>query len=83
MPQSLSRVYIHIVFSTKTRLPLIDDSISSRLFEYIGGIAKGLNCNPNYCRRISQPCTRIVHIKQAYNTSETGRGIKKAVVFLD
>ena len=46
MPQSLSKVYVHIVFSTKYRQSLIDDTIAVALFEYIGGICRGLECNP-------------------------------------
>lgn len=46
MPQSLSKVYVHITFSTKGRRKIIDDSIKKELFEYLGGICKGLNCNP-------------------------------------
>jgi REP element-mobilizing transposase RayT len=46
MAQSLSKVYVHITFSTKNRQNLIDDSIKSSLFEYLGGICKGLECNP-------------------------------------
>lgn len=46
MPQSLTRVYVHITFSTKHRANLIDDSIKDSLFDYLGGICKGLECNP-------------------------------------
>ncbi len=46
MPQSLSKVYVHITFSTKNRKKLIDDEIKSSLFEYLGGVCKGLECNP-------------------------------------
>jgi putative transposase len=46
MSQSLSKVIVHITFSTKNHQPFIDESISSFLFEYIGGICKGLGCNP-------------------------------------
>lgn len=46
MPQSLSKVYVHITFSTKNRQKLIDDEISPRLYEYLGGICKGLGCHP-------------------------------------
>jgi REP element-mobilizing transposase RayT len=44
MPQSLSRILIHIVFSTKNRLPLIDIDIQSQLHAYITGICNNLNC---------------------------------------
>ena len=46
MSQSLSKVYVHIIFSTKNRRNLIDDNIESSLHEYLGGICKGLECNP-------------------------------------
>ncbi len=46
MPQSLSKVYVHLTFSTKHRQKLIDKTIETHLFEYIGGICRGLECNP-------------------------------------
>ena len=46
MPQSLSKVYVQIVFSTKHRKNLIDDAIEDSLYAYLGGICKGLECNP-------------------------------------
>ncbi len=61
MAQSLSKVYVHITFSTKGRLPLIKEEIKSSLFEYIGGICKGLECNPvkvgGYSNHIHILCT--------------------------
>ena len=46
MSQSLIKIYVHIVFSTKYRRSLIDDEISNELFNYIGGICKNLECYP-------------------------------------
>jgi len=46
MPQSLSKVYAHIIFSTKHRKNLINNQIESDLYNYIGGICKDLECNP-------------------------------------
>jgi len=45
MPQSLSKVYVHIIFSTKYRANLIDEKIQIRLFEYIWGVCHGLDCH--------------------------------------
>ena len=44
MAQSLSRVYLHITFSTRNRQPLIDDNISQELWAYIGGTCRALGC---------------------------------------
>ncbi len=47
MPQSLSKIYIHTVFSTKNRKPfLADAAIREELHAYMGGVAKQLDCYP-------------------------------------
>jgi len=40
MPQSLAKVYLHIVFSTKNRNSWIVDEICHRLYSYMGTICK-------------------------------------------
>ncbi|GAK60929.1 transposase [Candidatus Vecturithrix granuli] len=44
MGQSLVKNYIHIVFSTKQRQPLIHASIEQELHAYLGGICNRLEC---------------------------------------
>lgn len=46
MGQSLVKNYLHIIFSTKYREPLINDSVEKELYSYIGGICKKLECHP-------------------------------------
>ena len=47
MPQSLSIVYIHLVFSTKERRPFLrDKAVRDSLHAYLGGISKQLDCPP-------------------------------------
>jgi len=46
MPQSLAKVYLHLVFSTKNRERVLTDAIRSRLHSYMGGILHGLGCSP-------------------------------------
>ena len=41
MPQSLASVYLHIVFSTKNRAPLISSDLRARLYPYLAAIALG------------------------------------------
>lgn len=40
MAHSFTKLYYHIVFSTKERRPLIGLALRPRLFEYIGGIVR-------------------------------------------
>ena len=45
MPQSLSAIYIHLVFSTKERRPFLKDRATREaLHAYLGGISKTLDC---------------------------------------
>ena len=47
MPQSLSAVYLHAVFSTKERRPFLQDSeLRNSLHHYLGGVSKKLECAP-------------------------------------
>jgi REP element-mobilizing transposase RayT len=47
VPQSLSAVYIHLVFSTKNRQPFLrNPELRSRLHAQLGGISKTLGCAP-------------------------------------
>ncbi len=44
MPQSLSAIYIHVIFSTKDRAPLIPDDMTDDLHSYLGGTTRGETC---------------------------------------
>ena len=46
MGQSLVKNYMHSIFSTKHRKPFIDDLIEPQLYDYMGGICNGLECQP-------------------------------------
>jgi putative transposase len=47
MPQSLSAVYLHLIFSTKNREPwLVDCNLRGETHAFLGGISKQLDCPP-------------------------------------
>jgi len=47
MPQSLSAVYLHLVFSTKDRRPFLNDpALRSEMHAYLAGASKQLDCAP-------------------------------------
>jgi REP element-mobilizing transposase RayT len=49
MPQTLSFNLVHVVFSTKDRVPLIREELSPGLHAYLAGTARGLDCE---CLRV-------------------------------
>jgi REP element-mobilizing transposase RayT len=47
MPQSLSAVYLHLVFLTKDRRPFLrDKTVRDALHAYMGSVSKTLDCPP-------------------------------------
>ncbi len=76
MPQSLVNNYIHIIFSTKNRLPLIDNNIKDELFSYIGGICKNLECNPIIIWRLQKSCSHTMLTISENCTYEINRRTK-------
>ena len=47
MPQSLSAVHVHLVFSTKDRRPFLrDPAIRNQLHKQLGAISRSLDCPP-------------------------------------
>jgi REP element-mobilizing transposase RayT len=49
MPQSLSFVLVHIIFSTKDRKPVLDTSVRSALYAYLATVARNAGCE---CYRV-------------------------------
>jgi putative transposase len=46
MPQSLTRIFLHIFFSTKYHHQTIHESIENELFGYLGSVCRDLECHP-------------------------------------
>ena len=40
MAQSLARLHVHLIFSTKNREPWVDQSIEARVWAFLGGVAR-------------------------------------------
>jgi hypothetical protein len=44
MPQSLAKIYLHLVYSTKCRNPILDDvGLRNELYAYMATLLKNLN----------------------------------------
>ena len=46
MSQSLVKNFVHVIFSTKKRQPLITPDIEIALYKYLAGTSQNLNCHP-------------------------------------
>jgi REP element-mobilizing transposase RayT len=46
MPQSFAQLLVHIIFSTKDRVPLISADVRPRLYPYLGATLQASGCEP-------------------------------------
>ena len=66
MPQSLSHIYIHLVFSTKNRQPFISESIAPDLYAYMATVFH------DECRSTAKLIGGVEdHIHALFNLSRT------------
>ena len=70
MPQSLSFLLIHIVFSTKDRMPIIDAAIRPTLHAYLAAIARNADCE---CFRVGGVADHVHLAVQLARTATTAK----------
>ena len=77
MPQSLSRVLIHLVFSTKNREPLIAHEHKSRLFAYLAGTLSAIDCPPLVVGGMPDHVHLLFGLARTMSISEVVEEVKK------
>lgn len=78
MPQSLSAVYIHLVFSTKERRPFLRDlEIRSAIHSYLGGISKQLGCAPIVTGGIDDHVHLLARMSRTVTQAEWVKELKR------
>lgn len=80
MPQSLSLVVVHLVFSTKRRRPILNPDTRPRLHAYLANIARNCGCEAyrvggvadhvHLAIRLSRTCT-LAHLVETLKTSSS------------
>jgi REP element-mobilizing transposase RayT len=46
MAQSLAKLYVHVIFSTKNRAPWLTPALRAKLFPYLAGVLQEMHCPP-------------------------------------
>ena len=76
MAGTFSDLLFHIVFSTKNRIALIDDTLQEDLYRYIGGIVRGQNGVLVEIGGVSDHVHMLVRLKPTHCISDIVREIK-------
>ncbi len=78
MPQSLSAVYIHAVFSTKDRRPFLRDSaVRASMHAYLGGISKNLQCAPLRVGGVKDHVHILARLSRAISQADWIKEVKR------
>lgn len=78
MPQSLSRLHVHLVFSTKNREPVITDAVRSSLHAYMATVLKNLGCHPLLINSVEDHIHILFELARTIAVSKAVEDIKKS-----
>lgn len=76
MPSTHLSLHIHVVFSTKDRMPLIEPEWRERLHAYLGGVARNLEVVPDAIGGVADHVHLLLGLKATHSLAEVVRGIK-------
>ncbi len=78
MPQSLAKVYVHAVFSTKNREPLLLDSWRAEFFAVIGGAVNHLGCQSHIVGGVADHVHLLFQLSRTITIADAVGRIKTA-----
>lgn len=78
MAQSLADIILHIVFSTKERLPMIKPTTEEDLYGYISGICNNLKCPVIKINGVEDHIHILLHLARTMDTSTLISKIKSS-----
>ncbi len=79
MPQSLARVVLHVVFSTKNREPFLkDDDVRKRLHAYMAGVLQGIGCEPVLIGGVEDHVHVLCNLSRTVTTAQLVEEAKKS-----
>ena len=78
MPQSLARLHIHLVFSTKNRERIITDAVRSPLHAYMATVLQNLGCAPVLINSVEDHAHLLFDLARTISISQAVEDVKKS-----
>ena len=78
MPQSLAKIYLHLIFSTKGRAPIINDQIRDPLHAYMATVLKNLGCHANLINSVDDHVNVLFELGRTVAVSKVVEDVKKS-----
>jgi len=78
MPQSLARLHVHLIFSTKNRERILRDQIRNSLHAYLATVLQNLNCPPTLINSGEDHVHILFELARTKCISQTVEDVKKS-----
>lgn len=78
MPQSLARLCVHLVFSTKHREPLLHDRLRANLHAYMATVLKNLGCPALIINSVEDHVHILLDLGRTVSVSQAVEELKKS-----
>jgi REP element-mobilizing transposase RayT len=78
MPQSLARLYIHLIYSTKHRERLITDAVRIPLHAYMATVLKNFGCAPVLINSVEDHVHILFELSRTVSVSQAVEEVKKS-----
>jgi len=78
MPQSLARIYLHLVFSTKGRAPVLREAVRESLHQYVATVLDNLGCHPLLLNSVEDHVHLLFDLARTMAVSTVVEDIKKS-----
>ena len=78
MPQSLARLYIHLIFSTKHREHVLNDAIRDSLHAYMATVLQNFDCPPALINSVEDHVHILFELGRTVAVSRAVEEVKKA-----
>jgi REP element-mobilizing transposase RayT len=76
MPSTHLALHVHVVFSTKDRMPLIAPAWRERMHAYLGGVIKNLEATPNAVGGVADHVHLLIGLRATHALAEVVRSVK-------
>ena len=77
MPQSLARLHVHLVFSTKNRVPLLRDTVRDSLHGYMATVLQNFGCPPVLINSVADHVHILLELGRTVAVSDAVEEVKK------
>lgn len=77
MPQSLARLYVHLIFSTKHRQPLLRDRLRDSLHAYMATVIRNIDCPATLINSVEDHVHVLFELARTVALSKAVEEVKK------